>query len=166
VLAHAGWVDMTPRIGAAVHTPSAKEMEDFLWVRTVVKQEAARLAALHANNASVAELRRLVARGMAASASGDQRASAELNSLFHERVDVLTDNLTLQEVLALLKKRLTWYFAPVARLRGTASWAELEHLVDALERGNADAAAAAMREHCENTAAVCRDFMVGVPATI
>jgi DNA-binding GntR family transcriptional regulator len=159
VLAHAGWVDIRPRIGAEVHTPTRKEMDDFLWVRTVIKEEAARLAAGHTVPDDVASLRLLISRGEKAVQEGNAHLSSELNSTFHEELDVISDNLTLQEVLALLKKRLTWYFAPVARTRGLASWTELGHLVEALAVHDQDAAAAAMREHCERTADVCRSSM-------
>jgi DNA-binding GntR family transcriptional regulator len=159
VLAHVGWVDIRPRVGAEVHTPSPKEMEDFLWVRTTVKREAARLAAQHATDDGVAALRSLIERGRIAVEAGDLRKSSELNSAFHEEVDVLTDNLILQEVLALLKKRLTWYFAPVARARGAESWKELGRLVDALAEHDPEAAASAMRDHCEHTAEVCRSWI-------
>lgn len=156
VLAHAGWVDIRPRIGATVHVPTRKEMEDFLLVRTFVKREAARLAAVNADLVGIEELRALVARGVAAVERGDQHTSSELNSAFHEHVDELTDNLVLQDVLRSLKKRLTWYFAPVARTRGLASWAELGTLVEALGRHDGDAAARSMSDHCEHTAEVCR----------
>lgn len=162
VLAHAGWVDIRPRAGAEVHTPTRKEMEDFLWVRTVVKQEAARLAAGHATAEDIASLRTLISRGERSVQEGDTHLSSELNSAFHEELDVITDNLILQEVLALLKKRLTWYFAPVARTRGLASWTELDRLADALASHDPDAAAIAMREHCEHTADVCRSSMPAV----
>jgi len=163
VLAHAGWVDIRPRVGAAVHVPTRKEMEDFLWVRTVFKREAAGLAARNADRAGIDELRDLVTRGVAAAERGDQHAASELNSLFHTRVDELTDNLVLQEVLRSLKKRLRWYFAPVARARGMASWRELSLLVDALEAHDPEAAARAMSEHCEHTAEVCRRALATDP---
>lgn len=159
VLAHAGWVDIRPRIGAAVHIPTRKEMEDFLWVRTVVKREAAGLAAQNADPAGIAELRAMVTQGLAAVADGDQYAAAELNSAFHTRVDELTDNLVLQDVLRSLKKRLRWYFAPVARTRGAASWAELARLVDALAAHDPAWAIQAMGDHCERTAEVCRQSL-------
>ena len=159
VLAHAGWVDIRPRIGAEVHAPTRKEMEDFLAVRTVIKQEAARMAAGHSTPGGIAELRDLVLRGQTAAARGDVQTASELNSVFHTRVDANTDNLVLQEVLSSMKKRLTWYFAPVARSRGVATWQELAVLVDALERRDVDAAAIAMRDHCEATAKVCRELI-------
>lgn len=163
LLAHSGWVDIRGRRhGAVVHTPTEKEMEDLLWVRTRIKCDAARLAARHVDPASSEALADFVRGGLAAVAAGDMRAAADLNSAFHERVDLMTDNSVLQEVLRLLKKRLRWYFAPVARVRGEESWRELEQLMTALAAHDADAAAEAMRHHCERTAEVCRKSIASV----
>lgn len=159
VLAHSGWVDIRPRQGAVVHVPTRKEMEDFLWMRTVIKQEAARLAATMAGDADIAALRTLVTDGYAAVDAGDLRAASELNSHFHARVDAIADNAVLGEVLALLKKRLTWYFAPVARTRGRESWDDLDRLVSAIATRDPEQAAKAMREHCERTAQACRTLV-------
>ncbi len=152
VLAHSGWVDLRPRQGAVVHEPSEKEREDFLAVRTLVKQGAARLAAQAATPAEIETLRGLVGRGTAAAQAGDLQAAGELNSAFHQAVDAAADNVVLSEVLALMRKRLRWYFLPIARLRGRESWAELARLVDAIEARDPDAAAAAMEAHCRRTA--------------
>lgn len=164
VLAHAGWVDLRPRQGAVVHEPSDKEREDFLAVRTLVKQGAARLAAEHATRGELETLRGLVERGTAAVEAGDVRAAGELNSSFHQTVDAAADNVVLSEVLSLIRKRLRWYFLPIARLRGHDSWAELARLVEAIAARDADAAAAAMAAHCEHTAAAYRSALAPTPA--
>lgn len=159
VLAHAGWVDLRPRQGALVHEPSAKERDDFLAVRTLVKQGAARLAAQSADDEDVAAMRGLVERGTAAARAGDLATAADLNSRFHETLDASAHNLALAEVLSLMKKRLRWYFAPIARSRGLESWSELAAITDAIAAHDPDAAAAAMQDHCERTAEAYRASM-------
>lgn len=66
----------------------------------------------------------------------------------------MAGNGFLAQLLELMEKRLRWYFAPVATLRGRASWDEHAALLDALEAGNGDLAAALTRHHCESTAAM------------
>ena len=158
ILAHAGWVDLRPRHGAVVHTPTPKEIEDFFQIRRALEEEGARLAARKATESDVAQLRRLWEKGLAAVDAGDGAATAKANSTFHDYVSRLADNRVLDEVLGLMKKRLRWYFAPVARMRGRASWDEHAELVDALAANDGERAAAVMRAHSEATATLYRDI--------
>ena len=161
ILAHSGWVDLRPRHGAVVHTPTAKEINDFFRIRGVLEEEGARLAADNATPADVARLRTLLEDGIAAVRAGDEAGTAQANSTFHDFVTRVANNQVLDEVLGLMKKRLRWYFAPVARLRGQGSWDEHRELVDALESHDGDRAAAVMRAHSEATAALYRQINEG-----
>jgi len=152
LLAHSGWVDLRPRQGAVVHEPTAKEVEDFFRVRAVLEEESARLAARNATDADIAELRTMIKRGTEAIAAGDEGETVSANAAFHARVGEIADNEVLDEVLALMKKRLRWYFAPVARQRGQASWDEHGALLDALQDHDEDRATKVMRAHSEATA--------------
>lgn len=147
LLARSGWVDLEPRVGAQVHEPTVKEVDDFFLVRTALKSESAREACRKATSVDISDLHDLVSRGVAAVDQGNQEATSEMNSQFHDRVNAIADNHVLLEILALMKKRLRWYFVPVARVRGYASWEEHIRLVAAFECGDEDAAEAAMREH-------------------
>jgi len=156
LLARDGWIDLRPRHGAQVHEPSRKEVEDFFRVRTVLEGESARCAAEKATPGDLDGLRELVDRGVAAVAADDEQATVQANSAFHARMTEVADNRVLDEMLGLLKKRLLWYFAPVARIRGQASWDEHAALLDAIAGHDGDRAAAVMRDHCEATAALYR----------
>lgn len=156
LLAHSGWVDLRPRQGAVVHEPTAKEVEDFFRVRTVLEAESARLAARNATGDDIAELRAVIDRGLRAVAADDEAATVAANAEFHARVSVVADNEVLDEVLGLMKKRLRWYFAPVARQRGRRSWDEHTELVDALQQRDENWAATVMRAHSEATASLYR----------
>jgi len=156
LLAHAGWVDLRPRHGAYVHRPTAKEIDDFFRIRNVLEVESARLAAEKATEQDVRELRELWQRGIAAVEADDEPGTAAANSDFHDRVTGIADNRVLDEMLGLLKKRLRWYFAPVARIRGRASWDEHEALLEAIADHDPDRAGAIMAQHCAATAALYR----------
>ena len=156
ILAHSGWVDLRPRHGAVVHTPTAKEINDFFRIRGVLEEEGARLAARNATEADIVQLRTLLDDGVAAVQADDEARTAQANSTFHDYVTGIADNQVLDEVLGLMKRRLRWYFAPVARLRGQGSWDEHRELVDALASHDGDKAAGVMRAHSEATAALYR----------
>lgn len=156
LLAHSGWVDLRARQGAVVHAPTAKEVNDFFRVRTVLEEESARLAAANAVDADLEYLRGLLQAGLDALKVGDEGAMSDANAAFHNRVSEIADNRVLDEVLGLMKKRLRWYFAPVAKLRGRASWDEHEELLEAIATHDGDRAAAVMRAHSKATALLYR----------
>ena len=156
LLARSGWVDLRPRHGAHVHQPTDREVEDFYRVRTVLEAESARLAAQEAASDDIVDLQALCERGLEALARQDEAAAVDANSAFHRRVAVMADNRVLSEMLALIEKRVRWYFGPVVRIRGRASWDEHAALLAAVADQNGDHAAAVMRAHCEATAATYR----------
>lgn len=145
------WVELRPRQGAFVHRPTLEEVDEVFVVRTLLEVESARIAAKHATKESVRELRRTVRAGAKALAGAEERDLVRLNSSFHAQVTALAGNQVLSEMIGRLDKRIRWYFAPVARSRGEASWSEHDELVDALESGDSRGAARTMRKHAELT---------------
>lgn len=159
LLAHSGWVDLRPRHGAVVHRPTHKEIEDFFQVRTVLKVEAARLAALNASTADLDRLRALVDRGAEQMRQGDLEESLHTHSAFHETIGDIAANQVLLEVTSLMKKRLRWYLSPVVRMRGLRSWDAHRALVDAISARDVAGAVATMRQHCTEAEQVYREHV-------
>lgn len=151
-LAQRGWVDLRPHHGAVVHVPTEKEVADFFHLRRILEVEAARLALGRLTPADLEELHRLLELGIAALGEGDAAELATLNADFHAVITRVADNAMLSEVLGLLKRRLTWYFAPVATVRGRDSWDEHARILAALEAGDADQVATLVRDHAAATA--------------
>jgi DNA-binding GntR family transcriptional regulator len=146
-----GWVELRPRQGAFVHRPTLEEVDEAFTVRTLLEVESARIAAQNATDASVRELRKTARAGAKALAAGDHKDLVRLNSAFHAQVAALAGNRVLAEMVARLDKRIRWYFVEVARSRGKASWKEHDELIDAIEAGDPQRAAATMRKHAELT---------------
>lgn len=146
-----GWVELRPRQGAFVHRPTLEEVDQAFTVRTLLEVESARVAAQNATEASVRELRKTARAGAKALAAGDHKELVRLNSAFHAQVTALAGNRVLTEMVGRLDKRIRWYFVPVARSRGKASWKEHDELIDAIESGDSQRAAATMRTHAELT---------------
>ncbi|WP_037858268.1 GntR family transcriptional regulator [Streptomyces sp. NRRL S-340] len=146
-----GWVDLRPAQGAFVHEPTEEEADQLLTVRTLLEAEAARLAAVHADDASVAALRELCAQGEQAVAADDVDTAVALNARFHARLMDLAGNVVLAELAAQVDRRVRWYYTPVARQRGGQSWVEHRDLIDAIARHDEQRATRLMREHTEHT---------------
>ena len=154
-LERSGWVELRPRHGAFVHTPSQQEANDFFHVRAVLETEAARLAARHADDASVTALTELIDHATRTPET-DAQALADLNTHFHRRVAAMAGNRVLAEMLGAFEKRLRWYFKPVAMLGGERSWDQHAALVKAFAAGDTEWAVAVMREHTAGTALAYR----------
>ncbi|MEU6592500.1 GntR family transcriptional regulator [Streptomyces sp. NPDC046881] len=146
-----GWVDLRPAQGAFVHEPTEDEADQLLTVRTLLEAEAARLAALNADEAGVDALRLIVEQGRLAVAADDVNRAVALNAAFHAKIMELAGNTVLSELAAQVDRRVRWYYTPVARLRGGTSWSEHSDLMLAIRAHDADLATRLMREHTEHT---------------
>lgn len=151
LLSRGGWVDLLPDMGAFVHTPTLQEVEDTFDARVILEIESARLAARNADERSGKLLKEIVREGRKALRAGDERKLILLNSEFHSAITKTVGNTVLEELVASLDKRIRWYFAPVAKIRGPRSWKEHADIVDAIIVGDEDRAAEEMRKHAALT---------------
>ncbi|MFD6097866.1 GntR family transcriptional regulator [Nocardiopsis flavescens] len=161
-LSNEGWVDLRPGYGAFVHTPTESEADQLLAVRAMLEAESARLAAENASPEQVRLLRALVAAGREATERADTEAVVKANADFHRTVTEASGNRVLAELAAQVDRRVRWYYAPVAGIRGSASWDEHEELVEVIERGDAARARALMSEHTERTRRTYHEEVDGV----
>lgn len=146
-----GWVDLRPAQGAFVHEPTDEEADHLLSVRTLLEAEAARLAAAHADDAGIAELKRICAAGEQAVADDDVDSAVALNARFHAQVMELAGNAVLRGLAGQVDRRVRWYYTPVARRRGRRSWMEHRGLIAAISERDEEGASRLMREHTEHT---------------
>lgn len=151
-----GWVNLRPGQGAFVHEPTAEEIDQLLGVRVILEAESARLAALARTDADVAELRALWQAGMDAVASHDRSRMVKANAELHACVMAVGGNAVLAELGRTVDRRVRWHYTPLAVVRGDDAWEEHAELIRAIEAGEADKAAAIMREHTERTRKVAR----------
>ena len=151
LLSSDGWVDLRPRQGAFVHTPTPEEVDEVFDVRRVLEVEAARRAATSATPATVAGLNRELEAARVALEDGSERDVIRANTSFHAAVTRAAANRVLERMLARLDKSVRWYFAPVASRRRTVSWDEHRRRVEAIASNDRDAAAEVMEAHSEGT---------------
>ncbi|QBI54228.1 GntR family transcriptional regulator [Streptomonospora litoralis] len=150
-LSNEAWVDLRPGYGAFVHTPTESEADQLLAVRAVLETEAARLAAGTAGPAQVEYLRELWRAGVGAVDDADVDSVVTANADFHRGVIEASGNRVLAELASQVDRRVRWYYAPIARSRGMASWDEHAGIIEAVAAGDADEAARLMNEHTERT---------------
>lgn len=160
-----GWIEIRPRHGAYVRERSLSELMELFEVRAMLEVQSVKLAAERRTDEQLAELRRLVAEGHQAVAEDDARRVGEVNAEFHQLVARCARNQVLADILRSLSQRVRWYFSTVGVERTKHSMEEHERIVDALERRDADAAAALVRAHIEATRAAVQDAVARELAT-
>jgi DNA-binding GntR family transcriptional regulator len=146
-----GWVDLRPSQGAFVHVPTEREINQLLDVRELLEAETARLAARSVTPEAVASLRVIWQDGEAASESGDLDRVVVSNSAFHAEIAIRAGNEVLADLAGIVSRRMRWYYRLVAPSRGHESWAEHRQLIEAIEAGDEERAAAIARAHNERT---------------
>lgn len=154
-LAAEGLVTTIPQKGAIVAAPSAKQAAELYEVRALLEAAIAREFALNASDAQVEALRD-------AFGAVDESQDAVDEGLFLQTKDrfyaVLFDgsgNATIREILEGLQARIAVLRATTVAAPGRpkSSVAEIEAIVEAIERRDAEAAGAAMSQHVEEAAA-------------
>jgi DNA-binding GntR family transcriptional regulator len=157
-LSQDGWVDLRPHHGAFVHRPTRREVDHVFAVRSLVEVEAARLAAQNATDESLQRLRAIYGQGAEIVGTDDERALMRANESFHLYVTEMADNRALADIVAMLGKRIRWYFATVVTMRSARSWAEHRELMEAITRQDSKRAAELMRMHVDHTRVAYHEY--------
>jgi DNA-binding GntR family transcriptional regulator len=63
----------------------------------------------------------------------------------------MSGNKVLAQLIAMVDRRVRWYYAPIARSRGLQAWDEHAALIDVIASGNSRRAGEIMRRHTERT---------------
>ncbi|QEC49982.1 GntR family transcriptional regulator [Baekduia soli] len=148
-LASEGLVDYSPRYGARVSDLRAEELEELFELRAAIEAVAVRHACARATPADVAHLRRLCTACHDAVGADDVDAVIAANIALHDAVNRLSGRERTIELVDLLRDRARPYrvLALYDDDERRASLAEHDDLVDLIEAGDADGAAALLGEH-------------------
>nr|WP_269751143.1 GntR family transcriptional regulator [Acuticoccus mangrovi] len=164
-LAGAGLIEIGPRRGASVAAIGPRRLVEMFDVMAELEAMCASLAARRASAEEIAAIREAHAACGAATRTSLDAYYYE-NEVFHERIRTASHHGFLIEQATALQKRLKPYRRLQLRVRGRmdASWAEHARVVDALAAGDAEAAAAAMRDHVVVQGARFTDLIVSMEA--
>jgi DNA-binding GntR family transcriptional regulator len=137
-----------PHRGMAVAEYSPADAEDVYELRALLEPLATEQAALHATDEQIAEMRGLHEELSAALADDARTDAAELNAAWHRAVYSAGSSRHLQDIISRL-----WQAIPMRAIwltgRAGISLAQHERIMLAIERRDAEAARACMREHIE-----------------
>lgn len=148
-LSAAGLIDNRPRRGAVVAEIGPRRLVEMFAVMAELEALCARLAARRADPDDVARIRADHEACRAAAEALDVEAYYRLNETFHVAIREAARNGFLFEECDALQRRLRPYRRLQLRARGRVarSFAEHEAVVAAIEAGEGNAAADAMRDH-------------------
>jgi DNA-binding GntR family transcriptional regulator len=150
-LAHDNIVTVVPNRGAFVSSPSVEEAREVFAARRLIEPDLIRQATARAKAADIRRLRDHVARETRASVANDKRAVIRLTGEFHQAIADIAGNRflarTLRELETLTCLVIILYDAPNVP---ACPWHEHGSLVDVIEQGDADRAAALMLEHLQH----------------
>lgn len=152
-----GLIDLLPHRGAVVRVPSPWEVREAYQVRAELEGLAASLAADHISRADVAMLRAanktMYERSVEESEkqSDPTDGSRRENDLFHHTIAHLSGNSRLSRSIDEINETFPRNVSAQLLLTDTrhrdANYEEHERILDALERGDGEAARSEMREH-------------------
>ncbi len=156
-LAAEGLVATIPQRGAVVAVPTAEEAAELYEVRAALESLAARRFVEHASGSQVEALRAAFAeveRVMSAGDDADTLAMLKAKDLFYDVLLKGSGNRSIHSILSGLTARVSVLRATSMSQPGRAgeSVGEIRAIVEAVERGDADAAARACEHHVEMAA--------------
>jgi DNA-binding GntR family transcriptional regulator len=148
-LAHEGLVEHERNRGAKVRRVGELEAIEIVETRAVLEGLLARKAAAHATPSDVRHLHEAIARMRALLDRGDLLGSSQQNVELHERILQIADHGTAARVVSTLNSQVVrfQYRTMLQPGRPESSYAEHVAIVDAIAKGDGDAAEAAMRRH-------------------
>lgn len=148
-LARSGLVELVPRRGAFVRQPGPVELLEMFEVMAEVEAVCGRLAAKRISDKALADLHDANDRCQAAVEAQDPDTYYSENERFHKIIYRESGNGFLESETGLLHRRLQPFRRQQLRLRGRMVQSMSEHkiILEALEQGDSEAAADALRGH-------------------
>lgn len=165
-LALSGLVELIPRRGAFVRQPGPVELMEMFEVMAELEAVCGRLAAMRISEAALDDLRDANAKCQAAVDAQDTDTYYIENERFHHLIYRQSGNSFLEQEASKLHKRLKPFRRQQLRLRGrmAQSMAEHESVVEALIKGDGEAAARALRGHVAVQGEKFHNLMAGLKA--
>lgn len=167
-LTAAGLVEHRPHRGAVVASLDAERLEEMFTVMAELEALCAASAATAMTATERAELAAIHAAAGELVRLGDVAAYREANDRFHEFIYAASHNQFLEETVLGVRRRVLAFrraqFRGLGRL--VVSHAEHDRVVQALQRGEREAAAREMRAHLTSSGRSFSEFLDGAADTL
>ena len=153
-----GLVVRQPNRGATVRRISVSEAIEITEARAALEGLIAARAARHATPGECDELRQVIADMRTAVATEDAASYSELNRTFHTRLREISRHTVASDLVHNLRNRAVAHQYRLAMMPGRPSESLQQHaaIVEAVVRGDEQAATAAMNAHLDSVIGVLR----------
>jgi DNA-binding GntR family transcriptional regulator len=155
-----GLVDRAANRGATVRRISLDEAIEIAEARGLLEGLVARYAATNATETERIELHSMIDDMTTAVEGGDQLAYSKLNALLHRRLREISRHDIANELVANLRNRAAHHQYRLALMPGRSDISLPQHaaIVDAVVRGDPEAAEEAMHQHLASVAEVLHQW--------
>ncbi|WP_300301948.1 GntR family transcriptional regulator [Ferrovibrio sp.] len=156
-----GFLEHRPRKGVVVAVPDRQRIEEMFEVMAEVEATCARFAALRMTAKERRELESLHEQSLRMVRQSDLAGYSSFNTAFHALIYKGSKNSFLEETAQSVRRRLMPYRQSQFRVIGRLSSSHAEHdeVVNAILRGDGDAAEKAMRQHVSRVTVASVDFV-------
>lgn len=167
VLAASGLIELLPHRGAFVRHPSLTQMVEMFEVMAELEAFCGRLAARRVTSADLVVLHETVVACEDAVCANDHDRYYHENERFHHMLYRASGNSFLADQATRLHARLKPFRRLQLRVRGRLEQSLAEHrvILEALEKGDADETAAALRDHVAVQGGKFNDLMASYNAS-
>lgn len=152
-----GWIAISPQSGTYIKALTPREIREVTELRMLLEMHAAGAAATRMSAPMLKTLRADFRAKAPRIAKGEADAFIALDNRLHAAIYDAADNSLVRQTLLDLRDKVQWIrrVCAVSQERVQDGFAELEGILSALERRDADCAAKAMRDHVKSAAAFC-----------
>lgn len=152
-----GWISISPQSGTFVRALTNRDIEQVTELRRLLEMHAASAAAEKISDRELSRIQRSFRALTPLIEAGDVEAFISLDKDLHNTIYAAADNKLIAGILQDLRDKVQWIrrACSVSLERTLDGFHELEAIVKALSRRDAEAASAAMRTHIVNAAAFC-----------
>lgn len=168
VLAAQGLVEIVPRTGIYVRQLGAHELVAMMEALSELEGVLARLAAERAKPSLMTELELALANTAERAQANDAEGYAAANADLHDLIYQASGNAFIVAQTRLIRLRIAPYRGRLFEKAGRLARSQAEHtaVVEAICRGDSEAAAAAMREHISAGGRVFVDMLLSASADL
>ncbi|MGV3656135.1 MAG: GntR family transcriptional regulator [Noviherbaspirillum sp.] len=148
------WIRVFPQSGTFVRTLEIRELEELSELRLILECHATRSATARISDAELVELRNMFEQLKTKRIEDHISEFKALDTQFHSTIYRVAGNRRIEDILLNLKDQIVWVRAVTATLPGRVSQSlrEMDDVLGAMERRDAEAAVAAMAAHIGNIA--------------
>jgi DNA-binding GntR family transcriptional regulator len=158
-----GLVEISPRRGASVVAPSARDAAEMIELRAMLEGVNARLAARRRDPAILDSLRSVLELGTEAARAGRVVDVARYNAEFHTLLAAAGQNHMLADLVRSLRDRTSIAFGPPRSGQAARNWMEHAHILEAVIAGDEELASVLASRH---TARLGREHLASIAADL